>query len=154
LISTKDASITWTSVGLVQASGTSNSPKKYSYTERDLQTGKYQYKLKMIDNDGTFKYSKVIEAEVALPKNYELSQNFPNPFNPNTVISYSLPSASDVKLIVYNSLGHTVKVLENEFKNAGNYSVNFNAAELPSGVYFYRIQAGTFIETKKMMLLK
>ena len=154
LISTKDASVIWTSVGSVQASGTSTSPKKYSFTEKDLQSGKYQYKLKMIDNDGTFKYSKVIEAEVAVPKNYELSQNFPNPFNPNTVISYSLPLASNLRLIVFNSLGQKVKVIENGFKNAGNYSVNFIASDLPSGVYFYRIQAGSFVETKKMMLLK
>ena len=108
----------------------------------------------MIDYDGTFQYSKVIEAEVAVPKNYELSQNFPNPFNPNTEISYSLPSASYVKLIVYNSLGQSVKVLENGFKNAGNYSVKFNADELPSGAYYYKIEAGQFSQSKKMILLK
>ena len=94
------------------------------------------------------------EAEVAVPNNYELSQNFPNPFNPSTVISYSLPTVSNVKLIIFNSLGQTVKVLEKGFKNAGSYSVNFNATELSSGTYFYKIEAGQFTQIKKMMLLK
>ena len=153
-IERKTIDAAWASIGSVKASVLSNSPKQYSYTDKNLQSGKYQYRLKMIDNDGTFEYSKVIETEVAVPKEFELSQNFPNPFNPNTVISYSLPSASNVKLIVYNSLGQTVKVLENGFKNAGNYSVNFNANELPSGTYFYKIEAGQFSQIKKMMLLK
>jgi uncharacterized protein (TIGR02145 family) len=89
-----------------------------------------------------------------LPKSFDLLQNFPNPFNPNTVISYSLPLSSNVRLIVYNSLGQTVKVLENGFKNAGNYSIIFNAAELASGTYFYKIEAGQFTQIKKMILLK
>jgi uncharacterized protein (TIGR02145 family) len=144
----------WASIGSVKASVLSNSPKQYSYIDKNLQSGKYQYRLKMIDNDGTFEYSKVIETEVALPNIFALSQNYPNPFNPNTVISYSLPLASEVKLIVYNSLGQTVKVLENGFKSAGNYSVNFNASELSSGTYFYKIEAGQFSQIKKMMLLK
>jgi hypothetical protein len=144
----------WVIVGNVKAAVLSNSPKYYSFADRNLQSGKYQYRLKMIDNDGTFQYSSIVEAEVAVPKNFELSQNFPNPFNPNTVISYSLPLASDVTLIVYNSLGQTVKVLENGYKNAGTYSVNFNATELPSGTYYYKIEAGQFSQIKKMILLK
>jgi polygalacturonase len=85
---------------------------------------------------------------------YSLLQNYPNPFNPSTVISYSLPSASNVKLIVYNLLGLTVKVLENDFKNAGNYSINFDGADLPSGIYFYKLEAGQFFQIRKMILLK
>jgi hypothetical protein len=85
---------------------------------------------------------------------YSLEQNYPNPFNPNTAISYSLTSASNIKLIVYNSLGQTVKVLENGYKNAGNYTVNFNAGDVPSGIYFYRLEAGQFSQVKKMMLVK
>jgi photosystem II stability/assembly factor-like uncharacterized protein len=88
------------------------------------------------------------------PQWFTLSQNYPNPFNPGTVISYSLPSASNIKLIVFNTLGQTVKVLENGFKNTGNYSVNFNATELPSGIYFYKLEAGQFSQIKKMILLK
>jgi uncharacterized protein (TIGR02145 family) len=89
-----------------------------------------------------------------LPNSVDLFQNFPNPFNPNTVISYSLPSASNIKLIIYNTLGQTIKILENGYKNAGNYSVNFNAADLPSGIYFYKLEAGQFTQIKKMMVLK
>jgi photosystem II stability/assembly factor-like uncharacterized protein len=89
-----------------------------------------------------------------LPKEYTLSQNYPNPFNPNTVISYSLSSASNVKVIVYNILGQTVRVLENGVKNSGIYSINFNASGLPGGIYYYRLEAGEFTAVKKMMLLK
>jgi hypothetical protein len=89
-----------------------------------------------------------------IPQKFSLSQNYPNPFNPNTVISYSLPSASNVKLIVYNTLGQEVKTLETGYKTAGNYSVTFNASSLPSGVYFYRLEAGNFTQIKKMMLIK
>ncbi|MDR3610344.1 MAG: T9SS type A sorting domain-containing protein [Ignavibacteriaceae bacterium] len=91
---------------------------------------------------------------IELPKKFLLLQNYPNPFNPSTLISYSLPSAFNIKLIIYNSLGQTVKVLENGFKNAGNYSVNFNAADLPSGIYFYKLEAGQFAQVKKMMVIK
>jgi uncharacterized protein (TIGR02145 family) len=153
-IERKTVGADWGLIGSVKAAVLSNSPKQYSYTDKNLLSGQYQYRLKMIDNDGTFNYSSIVEAEVAVPKNYELSQNFPNPFNPNTVISYSLPLASNVRLIVYNSLGQTVKVLENGFKNAGTYSVNFNASELPTGTYFYKMEAGQFSQIKKMMLLK
>jgi hypothetical protein len=88
------------------------------------------------------------------PACFTLSQNYPNPFNPGTQISYSLPSASNVKLSVFNTMGQTVKVLENGYKNAGNYSVNFNASSLPSGIYFYKLDACQSTQTKKMMLLK
>ena len=153
-IERKTIDAAWASIGSVKASVLSNSPKQYSYIDKNLQSGKYQYRLKMIDNDGSFEYSKVIETEVTQPKNFELSQNFPNPFNPTTVISYSLPLESNVKLIVYNSLGQTVKVLENGFKNAGTYSVILNATELSSGTYYYKIEAGQFSQVKKMILIK
>jgi photosystem II stability/assembly factor-like uncharacterized protein len=89
-----------------------------------------------------------------LPQGFTLSQNYPNPFNPSTVISYSLPSASNVKLIIYNTLGQKIKTLESGYKTAGNYSINFNAANLPSGIYFYKLEAGSFSQIKKMMLIK
>ena len=89
-----------------------------------------------------------------LPINYRLSQNYPNPFNPVTTISYSLPVKSQVTLVVYNTLGESVKQLVNEEKEAGRYKVEFDATSLSSGIYFYRIQAGSFIQTKKMILMK
>jgi dienelactone hydrolase len=95
-----------------------------------------------------------IENEENLPKVYSLAQNYPNPFNPSTTIKYSIPKTNKVKLILFNLLGEEVATLVNEEKNAGNYSVGFNSAVLPSGVYFYQLKAGDFIQTKKMVLLK
>jgi hypothetical protein len=89
-----------------------------------------------------------------IPTSFSLAQNFPNPFNPTTTIQFSLPQAGDVTLKIYNLLGEEVKTLVNEYKELGNHSVQFNANSLASGIYFYRIQAGSFVETKKMILLK
>jgi photosystem II stability/assembly factor-like uncharacterized protein len=94
------------------------------------------------------------EIKNLMPHDFILFQNYPNPFNPGTVISYSLPSAANVKLIVYNTLGQTVKILGNGYRSAGNYSFNFNASTLPSGIYFYKLEAGQFSQVKKMILIK
>ena len=95
-----------------------------------------------------------VKDEAKLPLTYSLEQNYPNPFNPLTVIRYSLPFQSRVSLKVYDVLGREVSVLVNEEKPAGIYDVQFNATNLPSGVYFYRIFAGDFTETKKLIILK
>jgi hypothetical protein len=89
-----------------------------------------------------------------VPNNYSLSQNYPNPFNPTTTINFSIPNSSNVSLKIYDILGNQVMTVVNEFKQAGNYSVNFDASRLSSGVYFYTITAGSFKDTKKMMLTK
>jgi hypothetical protein len=89
-----------------------------------------------------------------MPKSFALFQNYPNPFNPTTVISYQLSAVSRVTLTVYDVLGRELKTLVNEQQTAGNHSVTFNASYLPSGVYFYRLQAGTYAATKKLLLLK
>jgi photosystem II stability/assembly factor-like uncharacterized protein len=89
-----------------------------------------------------------------VPNNYSLSQNYPNPFNPTTTINFSIPNSSNVSLKIYDILGNEVMTVVNEFKHAGNYSVNFDASRLSSGVYFYTITAGNFKDTKKMMLTK
>lgn len=89
-----------------------------------------------------------------IPDNYELTQNYPNPFNPSTKISYSIPKESFVEIKVYNMLGNEVALLVNEEQKAGTYSITFNASNLPSGVYFYRLQADNFTITKKLTVLK
>lgn len=89
-----------------------------------------------------------------VPALFNLEQNYPNPFNPVTNISFALPHHGNVELRVFNSLGMEVAALLNSFMNAGNYTVSFDASELPSGVYFYNIRAGDFNDTKKMMLIK
>jgi len=90
-----------------------------------------------------------------IPTVYNLYQNFPNPFNPSTKINFDLPKDSKVTLVIYDLLGRVVKrLLNSEFKQAGRYSIDFNASNLASGVYFYRIEAGDFVMTKKMVLVK
>ena len=164
VVERKTIDAVWESIGFVKASVLSNSPKQYSFLDKNLNTGKYQYRLKMIDNDGTFNYSNVTEAVVSLPMNFELSQNYPNPFNPSTKINYNLPSDSRVTLEIFNVLGVKVGQLVNQDQSAGYYSVDFNTSSLSksitSGVYLYKITTvdnttGTgFSAIKKMMMLK
>jgi hypothetical protein len=92
--------------------------------------------------------------EPASPTKFSLSQSYPNPFNPSTSIHYSVSSLQFVSLKVYDVLGNEIAILVNEEKTTGSYEVEFNATSLPSGVYFYRLQAGSFVETKKMVLLR
>ncbi len=88
------------------------------------------------------------------PNNFELKQNYPNPFNPTTTISFSIPNATYIKLVVFDALGRKVEELINKYLNQGNYEVNFNAENLNSGIYFYKISAGKFSKVKRMLLLK
>ena len=90
-----------------------------------------------------------------IPKNYNIAQNFPNPFNPSTIINYQVPQNTFVSLKVYNSLGQEVATMVNGLVSAGTHEVQFNASNLSSGVYYYVIRAGeNFVQSKKMMLLK
>lgn len=147
---------TWEKVGFVHGAGNSNSPKEYSFQDESATNGNYSYRLKQIDNDGKYEYSKIIEVEIEnLPTEFALSQNYPNPFNPTTSIDYSVPSNEYVSLIVYDMLGNEVKTLVNENQKPGYYEVKFNASNLSNGVYFYKIQTSSgFIQTKKLILLK
>ena len=108
-----------------------------------------------MDFDGTFSYSNVIEVDVTTPLQFELSQNYPNPFNPATMINYQIAAPVNVNLIIYNTLGEEVAVLiNNQFTEAGQHSVRFDGSNLASGTYIYRLTAGDFVQTKKMMLTK
>jgi len=95
-----------------------------------------------------------IEDDEALPEGFVLKQNYPNPFNPETVIEYSIPKSGDVSLIVYNILGQDIVQLIQESQKAGTYRIKWNASTRPSGLYFYRFQAGDFVQMRKMVLLK
>jgi hypothetical protein len=160
VIERKASGTNWESIGSVKAAVLSNSPKNYSYTDTKLQSGKYQYRLKMVDNDGSFSYSSVEAAEVAIPKDFAVSQNYPNPFNPSTKIDYQVPVDAKVILEVYNIAGQKVIELVNQEQSAGYYTVDFGASKLSSGVYIYRLAASdkatgnNFSSIKKMMLLK
>jgi hypothetical protein len=144
----------WNKIGFVEGNGNSNSPKDYSYEDKNLIAGKYSYRLKQIDNDGQFEYSKTIAVDFNGVKKFELSQNYPNPFNPSTTIKFNLPEAGNVKLTLFNILGQELKTLVNEFKESGGHTVNFDASDLNSGMYIYKIESGSFTRTRKMTLVK
>lgn len=141
-------------IGTVAGNGTTTEIHYYTFEDNNLISGKYYYRLKQIDFRGTFEFSNIIEANIISPDKFELSQNYPNPFNPSTTIKYSVPVSEFVTLKVYDVLGNQVAALVNEQNAAGSYEVEFNAAELSSGTYFYKLQAGNKVETRKMMLLK
>jgi len=145
----------WNEIGFVEGNGTSNSPREYSYRDNNLFGGgtKFQYRLKQIDNDGSFEYSDIVEVE-AVPVQYELSQNYPNPFNPSTTIRFSLPGQTQLRLNVYNILGELMKTVAEGMYEAGYYNITFDAAELSSGSYIYRLESNNFTETKKMILIR
>jgi hypothetical protein len=145
----------WERIGFVEGSGNSTTIQNYSFTDNDLTSGKYQYRLKQIDFDGTFNYSDIIEVEInQLPTEFKLHQNYPNPFNPSTTIKFDLPSAAFVSLSIYNSIGEKVATIVNEQLDAGTHSVRFDASSLPSGIYIYRLTAGNSVFTNKMLLIK
>ncbi len=185
----------WEKIGFVNGAGNSNSPKEYSFYDENINSGKFIYRLKQIDLDGIYEYSKTVEVFVAPPQNFELAQNYPNPFNPTTTISYVIanPDGIGVKqstgnsafannstvrlgrshaplrfarndgvvhvsLKVYDALGREVATLVNAKQAPGKYSVQFNATTasggLPSGIYFYILRAGNFVQTRKMILMK
>jgi CubicO group peptidase (beta-lactamase class C family) len=140
-------------IGFVEGKGTTTERQEYSYIDRSVTAGKYFYRLKQIDYDGTFEYSNEIEVDTA-PLSFSLEQNYPNPFNPITTIKFNLPEKEFVSLKVYDVLGNEVAVLLNEEKPAGLHSIEFEASGLASGIYFYKLLAGSNITTRKMILLK
>ena len=153
-IERKNENGSWSKLSFITGNGNSNTTHNYFYTDENPVQGTVLYRLKQIDNDGGFKYSEIVTVNNNLVEDFKLEQNYPNPFNPKTVIKYSLPKAVFVTIKVYNILGKEVSVLLNENKLAGNYSIDFDAANLSSGTYIYVITAGNFSSSKKMLLLK
>jgi len=146
----------WANIGFINGAGTSNNQHSYSFNDNNLQSGRYKYRLKQIDFNGNFEYHYLAnEVSIGLPNSFVLSQNYPNPFNPVTKINFALPSTLNVTLKIYDVSGKEVaRLINNEIRNAGNYSVDFDGSKLSSGVYFYRLEAGSFTGIKKMMLVK
>ncbi|MCO6446309.1 MAG: T9SS type A sorting domain-containing protein [Ignavibacterium album] len=144
----------WERIGFVEGSGTTTETKTYSFIDENVIDGIFLYRLKQTNFDGTFEYSNTIEVEISIPTRFSLNQNFPNPFNPVTSIQYAIANKQFVTLKVYDILGKEIATLVNENKEAGNYSVDFNAAELPSGVYIYQLSTADFTQIKKMILTK
>jgi hypothetical protein len=148
----------WEDIGFVNGNGTAAEMKSYSFTDNSIYPGTYKYRLKQIDFDGKYKYSKEIEVSVNAPATFALQQNYPNPFNPTTIIQYSIPEDQHVVLNLYNVLGQKVITLVDGLQKAGKHEVNFNAISgsrvLASGVYFYKLHAGNQSQIKKMILQK
>ncbi len=145
----------WGKIGFVEGHGNSNSPKEYNFLDSEVSSaGTYWYRLKQIDNDGTYEFSNTIEVNFGSPINFELSQNYPNPFNPSTTISFNLPESGKVILKIYNIMGEEIKTLVEGFREAGIHSFNFNAEGHPSGMYLYILSTNGFTATKKMLFMK
>jgi len=141
-------------IGFVQGCGNSNSPKNYSFTDTPEEWTSFQYRLKQIDTDGKFQYSDIVTVEIATPVQFELKQNFPNPFNPATHITYNLPRDGFVTIKVYDIVGSEIATLVNEEKNAGSYLVTFNGVNLSSGVYICTMTGNSFVKSIKMLMIK
>ncbi len=148
----------WESLGFVDGAGTSSQANLYSFVDNDVAKSMYTYRLKQVDFNGTFSYSKEVEVDLTLT-NYKLYQNYPNPFNPNTNIRFAVPQDGFVTVKVYNMIGQEVVTLLSENTKTGIYSLNWNGKDsyghsVSSGNYICKMTAGSFTESRKMILLK
>ncbi|MGB9665598.1 MAG: M28 family peptidase, partial [Ignavibacteria bacterium] len=152
--------VIWEKIGFVDGKGTTTEPQNYLFADKNLTAGKYSYRLKQIDFDGTFEYSNEIEVEILTPDKFTLEQNYPNPFNPSTKIRFTIPvvgsELAQTALKVYDVLGNEIVTLIDEYKAAGSYEIEFDSDKygLSSGVYYYKLSAGKFSDVKKMMVIK
>jgi len=146
-------------IGFVEGNGTTTIAQKYSFVDENLVPGTYSYRLKQIDFNGAFEYSGMLEVAINVPKEFALEQNYPNPFNPQTTIAYELPVATYVVLKIYNVLGEEVKTIVDAEQSPGSKSVVWDGTDnlggrVGSGIYFYRLTAGDFSRTLKLMLMR
>jgi hypothetical protein len=141
-------------IGYVDGFGTTTEPQSYTYTDADLNSGSYSYRLKQIDFDGHYAYSEVVDVVITGPLTFALLQNYPNPFNPATIIEYSIPNKSNVTISVFDAIGNELEILYSGEKEAGVHQITWNATNYASGIYFYRMNSDKFVQVKKMLLLK
>lgn len=146
-------------VAFIHGGGTTSTPRSYRYSDDEVQSGRYYYRLKQIDLNGNVALSKIIEIALPLPDDLQLFPNYPNPFNPSTTISYTLPVDGDVELTVYNSTGQKITTLVEETQAAGYHSILWDGRDradmpVPSGLYYYRIKTPAGAQFRKMLLLK
>jgi len=154
-IERKSNGLVWDKIGFVSGQGNSNEIHSYIFTDNDLNTGVYNYRLKQIDLNGNFEYFNLSnEVNIGVPADFDLSQNYPNPFNPETKIDFTIPENGNVSLQLYDYTGRLVKTLFGGFKSAGYYSYKLNASDISSGIYFYKLESGNQSITKKLMLVK
>jgi len=146
----------WETIGFVEGRGTSSEISEYSFFN-DLseleESSNLKYRLKQIDYSGVFVYSDIVEINFSLEK-FSLEQNYPNPFNPSTKITFIVPKNTPVTLKVFDIVGNEITTLLNQQLTSGKHTVEFNSGNLSSGIYLYRIQAGEYSKSKKMILMK
>jgi hypothetical protein len=145
---------TFSAIGFLNGKGTTVERQVYSFIDTPEENGIFYYRLKQQDFDGNYNYSEIISVKIEMPVEFNLSQNYPNPFNPYTTISFDIPSETFVTLSIYDLMGREVVNLVRELKTAGNHEVNFDATNLASGTYIYKISAGSYIQSRKLMVLK
>jgi hypothetical protein len=149
----------WIKIAFIPGHETSNVPNGYIFKDEKLKAGKYQYRLKQIDFNSNFEYF-FLESDVSInpPGNFSLTQNYPNPSNPNSKINFELPVTVKVNIKIYDILGREVMTLLDETREADYYTVEFDGSNLASGVYFYRIfaegEGQKFTRTLKMLIVK
>jgi hypothetical protein len=146
----------WNTIAFVRGGGTSTSRQEYSYVDAGLAPGRYAYRIKQIDNDGSFTYAASTEVEVGVAaKVFALEPNYPNPFNPSTRIEFTVPEDGFATLKVYNLLGQEVAVLFSGVARAGQVNqLTFDATQLPTGMYFSRLEYGNQSIVRKMLFTK
>ncbi|MCX6157467.1 MAG: T9SS type A sorting domain-containing protein [Ignavibacteriae bacterium] len=157
----------WQSLSFIKGSGTTSATHNYSFTDKNLSIGKYHYRIKQTDyNSNSTIYNLSSEVNISAPQNFVLSQNYPNPFNSETIIRYTVPdkgcnteniathNTEYVSIKLYDISGRLIKEIINRQHNPGYYSVKLDASSLSSGIYFYSMTSGSFIKTKKLIIMK
>jgi Secretion system C-terminal sorting domain len=145
----------WSVLNFINGRGAENSNADYTFEDKNLNSGRYKYRLKQTDLNGNFRYYELQnEITIGIPEIFSISQNYPNPFNPVTRINYDIPQDGIVTIKIFDISGKEVASLINEYKSAGYYTISFDATSLSSGVYFYRLESGNFSAVKKMFLIK
>jgi hypothetical protein len=147
--------ILFETIGFVKGNGSSTTTKDYSFADHISSFGKYVYRLKQVDFNGSYSYSSNVQVVAgAKPSSFTLNQNYPNPFNPSTTIRFEVPKNSRIKLTIYNMLGEAVKVLSDAIFEEGVYEKTFDARDLASGVYIYELKTNDVLLRQKMVLQK
>ena len=145
----------WETINFIKGAGSTTVTQNYFAADNTPLSGTSYYRLKQVDYDGSFTHSNAAEViNNNVIENFVLEQNYPNPFNPSTKISWQSSIGSIQVLKVYDLIGNEVATLLNEFKEAGSYEIEFNAINLPSGVYLYKLETGNVVQTKKMVLIR
>lgn len=149
----KEVNDVWENIGFVKGNGTTTEKHFYNFIDENTASSTIFYRLKQIDIDGSVNFSNEVEVN-GIPAEFTLEQNFPNPFNPSTTINFNLSNSTYIKLNIYNSNGELLTTLLEGYQGEGNHSIKFDASNLSSGIYFYKLEAGSFSQTHKMLLLK